>query len=157
MNGSVADSLTVVIPAYNEAGNLRATFDNLMHASRVLKGPLEVIIVNDCSTDQTHAVATSIAAENSFVRVIDKSNQPWLWRFLPTGGSRRNAGERRDDSRGRCLPRSIVNRDFRKSGYREDRDDLHSEYRRAAFRTSGHFAGLRHLHEFVIRFKTSLL
>ena len=63
-------SLSVVIPAYNEAGNLEgAVRDTLAAAQRFTD--YEVIIVNDGSQDGTHEVADRLAGELApHVRVI---------------------------------------------------------------------------------------
>lgn len=55
-------SLTVIVPAYNEAESIADTIRSL-HAQTVL--PEEIIIVDDCSTDDTAAVARALG-----VRVI---------------------------------------------------------------------------------------
>ena len=47
--------LSVVIPAYNEAGYLEATLDSL--AAQQVPGGVEVIVVDNASTDATAAVA----------------------------------------------------------------------------------------------------
>jgi len=54
--------LTVIVPAYNEAGSIADTLRSL-HAQTVR--PEEIIVVDDCSTDGTSAVARSFG-----VRVV---------------------------------------------------------------------------------------
>lgn len=61
--------LSVVVPAYNEAGTLRAIVRRLLEVPQLL----EIVIVNDCSTDDTGEIADSIAAGNDIVRVIHHS------------------------------------------------------------------------------------
>jgi glycosyltransferase involved in cell wall biosynthesis len=58
--------LSVVIPAYNEEKTI------LRVIREVLQGPhlLEVIVVDDCSTDRTFDYASQVAAVNPVVRVI---------------------------------------------------------------------------------------
>lgn len=73
MSGNFADSLSIVIPAYNEAGNLEATIKNIQAASSVLRGDYEAIIVNDCSKDQTAEIANRLVQENPKIRVIHNS------------------------------------------------------------------------------------
>lgn len=74
MSKSFADSLSVVIPAYNETGNLEATIDHVMEAASVLRGELEIIIVNDCSTDSTGDLAESLKNRYNVIRVIHNTN-----------------------------------------------------------------------------------
>ena len=54
--------LTVVIPAYNEAGTIREVI------ARVRASPLEkeIVVVDDCSTDGTREVLRSLAEPASF-------------------------------------------------------------------------------------------
>jgi dolichol-phosphate mannosyltransferase len=70
MKMELANSLSVVIPAYNEAGNLEATIDHILEAAKVLKGELEIIVVNDCSTDGTADLADRLSEKHSTLRVI---------------------------------------------------------------------------------------
>ncbi len=70
MSAAFADSLSVVIPAYNESGNLHATIHHILEASHVLSGQLEIIIVNDCSKDNTGEIAESLKAQHKMIRVI---------------------------------------------------------------------------------------
>ena len=58
-----ADSLTVVIPAYNEAGNIEACLSHVL-ASDPPCADWRVVVVHDASTDATAALATATAAES---------------------------------------------------------------------------------------------
>ncbi len=55
--------ILVIVPAYNEAANIRATLEDIARAGL----PLDIAVVNDGSTDQTSAIARQ--ARN--VTVID--------------------------------------------------------------------------------------
>src|SRR5215472_4021135 len=60
-------SLSVIVPAYNEANHLPTLLSSLHHARRCLHDrfpdyPLEVIVVDNASSDETGAVALSYAA-----------------------------------------------------------------------------------------------
>jgi GT2 family glycosyltransferase len=59
-----ADSLTVVIPAYNEAGNIQACLSHVL-ASDPPCGDWRVVVVDDGSTDATTALATATAAASA--------------------------------------------------------------------------------------------
>lgn len=66
-------SLSVVIPAYNEAGNLEPTLSGALEILENLKEQLsayEIIVVNDKSTDATPQIAESFARCHSTVRVL---------------------------------------------------------------------------------------
>ena len=49
--------LTIVVPAYNEAGTIEAVVERL----RELPFELQIIVVDDCSTDDTAAIAGRLA------------------------------------------------------------------------------------------------
>jgi glycosyltransferase involved in cell wall biosynthesis len=66
---AVARSMSVVVPAYNEMGNLEGAVRDVVHALRSFD-EYEVIIVNDGSTDGTGEVADRLAATLPNVRVI---------------------------------------------------------------------------------------
>ena len=54
--GTATPSLTIIVPAYNEALHVGATVESLQRQTRQ---PDEIIVVDDCSTDETGAVAAS--------------------------------------------------------------------------------------------------
>ncbi|MGW4476385.1 bifunctional polysaccharide deacetylase/glycosyltransferase family 2 protein [Nonomuraea sp. NPDC004354] len=62
--------VTVIVPAYNEEAGIRATIMSLVRTS--YEGPLEVIVVDDGSTDATADLAMSLGLPN--VRVLRQSN-----------------------------------------------------------------------------------
>lgn len=64
------DVLSVVIPAYNEAGNLRSIVDSVKQNVASLFDSLEIIVVNDGSTDQTQDVLTSISRADSSIKPV---------------------------------------------------------------------------------------
>jgi 3-oxoacyl-[acyl-carrier protein] reductase len=63
-------SLSVFVPAYNEADNLAPTIETIMRALSVSVEDYEVIVVDDGSTDGTDEVAESLARRFPEVRVI---------------------------------------------------------------------------------------
>lgn len=66
---ALARSISVVVPAYNEMGNLEGAVRDVVHALRSFD-EYEVIIVNDGSKDGTAEVADNLAATLPGVRVI---------------------------------------------------------------------------------------
>lgn len=62
--------VTAAIMALNEQKNLRATVDNLLLAAANTSIALEIIIVNDGSTDGTGDLAESLAKSHGNIRVI---------------------------------------------------------------------------------------
>jgi glycosyltransferase involved in cell wall biosynthesis len=73
--------LSVVIPAFNEEATLRTI------VQKVLKIPelLEIVIVDDCSTDSTAEIATRLAEANPQVRLIRQPKNAGKTEALKTG------------------------------------------------------------------------
>jgi glycosyltransferase involved in cell wall biosynthesis len=68
---SVPDpALTVVLPCFNEAQRLPATLEAYLRQLSRLPGEVEVLVVDDGSTDATRAVAEAVAAADPRVRVL---------------------------------------------------------------------------------------
>lgn len=63
-------SLSVVITARNEVGNLRATVETVLGSIVDLFEEYELVIVNDGSNDGTGTLADEIAQENPCIRVV---------------------------------------------------------------------------------------
>lgn len=67
--------LSIVIPAYNEEDNLEwLVKDMLKDVPKLGIGDLEIIIINDGSTDKTPKIADNLAKEYKTIRVIHKKN-----------------------------------------------------------------------------------
>ena len=71
-SGRTASSvvLSIIIPVYNEQGNILLLRDKLDEALRALDVDHEIIFVDDGSTDSTETLLTSIAASDSRYKVI---------------------------------------------------------------------------------------
>ncbi len=63
-------ALSVVIPAFNEAGRLPRTLRDLQAFLDTDRRPAEVIVVDDGSTDETSKVVRQIEATDSRFRLI---------------------------------------------------------------------------------------
>ena len=70
MNSSMK-SLSIVIPSYNSESYIQQCLDSLLVGH---DDELDVIVVNDGSTDRTSEIAHEFASKHPFVRVIDKEN-----------------------------------------------------------------------------------
>ena len=76
-----APQLTIVLPAYNEEESIRESVEAIL---RGLDGPVEVLIVENGSTDRTREIAEAIAREHAAVRVLSLP-APSYGKALKTG------------------------------------------------------------------------
>jgi glycosyltransferase involved in cell wall biosynthesis len=63
-------TISVTIPIYNEQGNLRRLYEQLIPVLESLHQPWEVVLVNDGSTDGSAAVIDELAARDTRLKVI---------------------------------------------------------------------------------------
>ncbi len=74
-NKKIRNSLSVIVPAYNEEENLSAAIKNLLKALKNLKN-YEIIIFDDHSSDKTGEIADSFAGKNKRIKVVhNKKNR----------------------------------------------------------------------------------
>jgi glycosyltransferase involved in cell wall biosynthesis len=73
--------LSVVVPAYNEEATIATVMGRLLEVSNLL----EVIVVDDCSTDSTYQIAASIANERPEVRLFRHGSNLGKTAALKTG------------------------------------------------------------------------
>jgi len=72
----LGESLSVVIPAYNEEGNLINLVKQTLQDAEKITSDFEIIVINDGSSDNTAIVADSLAKTYKNVKVINhKKNQ----------------------------------------------------------------------------------
>jgi len=64
--------VSVLIPAWNEEKSIRETVENILKSD--YKNLVEIIIINDGSTDNTLKIAKQLERKYSKVRVLDKKN-----------------------------------------------------------------------------------
>jgi glycosyltransferase involved in cell wall biosynthesis len=74
-------TLSVVVPAYNEENTLARVVEKLLAVPHLL----EVVIVNDCSTDRTLDIAQQLASEDDRIRVLSHSKNLGKTAALKTG------------------------------------------------------------------------
>jgi len=65
-------SLSIVVPAFNEAASIEATIADALRVGPMVAHDLEVLVCNDGSRDATGALAASAAARDPRVRVLDR-------------------------------------------------------------------------------------
>jgi glycosyltransferase involved in cell wall biosynthesis len=73
--------LSVVVPVYNEEATIRAVVGKLLRVPCLL----EIIIVDDCSTDETGKLARELAETHQQVRVIRQEHNAGKTAALQTG------------------------------------------------------------------------
>jgi glycosyltransferase involved in cell wall biosynthesis len=59
-------TLSIVVPAYNEEATLARVVEKLIHVPYLL----EIVIVDDCSSDRTLEIARQLAAKHPQVRAL---------------------------------------------------------------------------------------
>ncbi len=62
-------SLSIIVPAYNEAGNIELALDDLLDIVKGNEEKVEIIVVNDGSKDDTGTIAEEYAKTHPSVRV----------------------------------------------------------------------------------------
>ena len=65
--------LSVIIPIYNEEGNINTLFERLNSVIQKLNVDAEFIFVNDGSRDRSLELIRALASKNNFVRFINFS------------------------------------------------------------------------------------
>ncbi len=66
-------SLSVVLPAYNEAENITATINDALSVLPYVVQDFEIIVVNDGSKDATAAIVQSMSIMNPHIRLVNHS------------------------------------------------------------------------------------
>jgi dolichyl-phosphate beta-glucosyltransferase len=62
--------LTIVVPAYNEEGRLPTTLPQVVAFAESQNYPVEILVVDNASTDRTADIAREIAAEHPIVSLL---------------------------------------------------------------------------------------
>jgi len=77
--------LSIVIPMFNEAENVRATVARVEEALSAFEGEYEIVAVNDGSTDTTLDILREMALQNQTLRVVSYSRNVGRGKALRTG------------------------------------------------------------------------
>jgi len=64
-------SLSIIIPAYNEAENIAGTLHSVSAAAQAFSIPYEIIVVNDGSRDQTGTIVRQLESEIPHLRLVE--------------------------------------------------------------------------------------
>ncbi len=78
-------SLSVILPAYNEAENIQSTIASVLSVLPPLVSDFEIIVVNDGSKDKTGVVAATIASSTRGIKVIHHPVNKGYGAALATG------------------------------------------------------------------------
>ncbi len=70
LKGVEPESLSVVIPAYNEARTIEDVVRNAIEVLKKIRIDYEIVLVNDGSTDQTGKIVDGLARKNKFIRIV---------------------------------------------------------------------------------------
>ena len=77
--------LSIVIPMFNEADNVETTVDQVEKALGPFQGSVELIAVDDGSTDATHRILKGLSEKSSKVRVVSYHKNKGRGMALRTG------------------------------------------------------------------------
>jgi glycosyltransferase involved in cell wall biosynthesis len=69
MGGNSPPTFSLVIPCYNEEGNLHPLLAAIREAVEPLRVPYEIIITDDCSRDKSWEILKTLAVADSRIRV----------------------------------------------------------------------------------------
>jgi glycosyltransferase involved in cell wall biosynthesis len=73
MDGRLNETLSILIPVYNEEGNLSLLYEKLVAALKKVGRPYEVIFVDDGSSDGTLEILLDLKDKNPNVKIISFS------------------------------------------------------------------------------------
>ncbi len=62
--------LSIIVPAFNEEKNISKTVDNIKKSLRFINKKYEIIIINDCSTDDTLKKILKLRSKNKYIKIF---------------------------------------------------------------------------------------
>jgi glycosyltransferase involved in cell wall biosynthesis len=69
----VLSSLSIVVPAFNEAASIETTISDALRVGPLVASDLEVLVCNDGSRDATGDIARATASRDARVRLLDRA------------------------------------------------------------------------------------
>lgn len=72
INNNIEPDLSVIVPAYNMENYIERCLDSLIRQSEI---NVEIIVVNDGSTDRTGEIIRKYSTNYGFVKIIEQENQ----------------------------------------------------------------------------------
>ncbi len=66
----IINKISIIVPAYNEGATISNILDKLIHLSLINNISKEIIVVNDCSTDNTSAIVENIIAAHPASEIV---------------------------------------------------------------------------------------
>lgn len=79
------DGVSIIIPAYNEAGNIAHAVYNAVDVAHQILRSYEILVVDDDSRDETGVIAQSLARQNSHIRYIKRALNGGLGKAFLSG------------------------------------------------------------------------
>jgi dolichol-phosphate mannosyltransferase len=79
------NKLSIVIPVYNEEGNIENFVNELKDTLQNNKIPYEIILVNDNSADGTKNIITNLREKNKNIRAVDRTPPRGFGRAVRSG------------------------------------------------------------------------
>jgi dolichol-phosphate mannosyltransferase len=77
--------ISIVLPTYNEAGNIEPLIDRTLQALSDYPGGVEVVVVDDDSPDGTWQLVTNKAKSDGRIRLIHRKNESGLTSAISRG------------------------------------------------------------------------
>jgi dolichol-phosphate mannosyltransferase len=77
--------ISIVLPTYNEAGNIEPLIDRTRLALNNIPGGFEIVVVDDDSPDGTWRLVSNIAAADARVRLIHRTDESGLTSAISRG------------------------------------------------------------------------
>ena len=71
----IINKISIIVPAYNEAATISNILDKLIHLSLIHNINKEIIVVNDCSTDNTSEIVENIITAHPASEIVFISHE----------------------------------------------------------------------------------
>ena len=86
INSNIKDSVSVIIPAYNEEENIELAARTVINVlSNIGIKDYEILIINDGSTDRTKTIINNLAGKNTHIRTIHHVQNQGIGSAFRTG------------------------------------------------------------------------